>query len=174
MLREVVTGAEPQQRTEVRVTWAGEELRIAFEAEDREPWATLTARDAPLYTEEVVEVFLDPVGDLAAYFEIEVNPLGAVLDLLIRRTRRGLLKDIRWQCEGLRARAAKTESGWMAELAIPSASIAPEPPMPGSRWRANFCRIDRPRGKPRELSAWSPTGVALFHVPERFGWLEFR
>jgi len=37
----------------------------------------------------------------------------------------------------------------------------------------NFCRIDRPPGVPRELSAWSPTGRANFHTPERFGILEF-
>ncbi len=172
-LCDVVSGAAPAQTTALRITWAGDELQIVFEAVDREPWATLTQRDAPLYTEEVVEVFLDPVGDLAAYFEIEVNPLGTVFDLLVRRTRRGLLKDLRWDCEALRSEVTQNGAGWTATLAIPFASLSATAPVPGTRWRANFCRIDRPRDRPRELSAWSYTGVPLFHVPERFGVLEF-
>ena len=172
-LLDVVTGERPAQATRLRLAWDEAGLRVLFEATDAHPWATLTKRDAPLYTEEVVEVFLDPAGDLIGYFEIEVNPLNAVLDLVIRRQRRGLMKDFRWQCEGLRTAAARTASGWTAELSIPFASIAPAAPEPGALWRANFCRIDRPEGRPRELSAWSPTGAALFHVPERFGVVEF-
>jgi hypothetical protein len=172
-LRDVVTGAAPVQSTDVRVAATESALRVLFTATDHFPWATLTERDAPLYTEEVVEVFLDPVGDLGAYFEIEVNPLGTVLDLLIRRNRRGLLKDFRWQCEGLKNAVGRTEAGWSAELAIPWKGLNVEAPTPGAKWRANFTRIDRPRGAPRELTAWAPTGRALFHVPEAFGWLEF-
>jgi len=88
-LRETVSGAAPQQRTSVRATWNAEELRCFFHAADTHAWATLTERDAQLYKEEVVEVFLDPVGDLECYFEIEVNPLDAVLDLVLRRNRTG-------------------------------------------------------------------------------------
>lgn len=146
---------------------------MLFCAIDAEPWATLTQRNAPLYTEEVVEVFLDPVGDLGSYFELEINPLGTVLDLLVRRNARGLLKDFRWQCEGLRTHVVRTDAGWNAELAIPWPAISDSAPTSAAVWRGNFTRIDRPRDVPRELSAWSPTGRALFHVPERFGTLEF-
>jgi hypothetical protein len=172
-LFDVVTARPPAQATELRVAVTAQDLRVLFCAIDADPWATLTERDAPLYTEEVVEVFLDPIGDLAGYFEIELNPLGAVLDLLIRRNARGLLKDRRWQCEGLRTKVLRTPTGWNAELAIPWPGLSQSPPTPGAQWRANFTRIDRPRGVPRELTAWSPTGRALFHVPEQFGVLEF-
>lgn len=172
-LRDVLTGGEPRQATMVRVGCTDAELQIRFEAADDDPWATLAERDAPLYTEEVVEVFLDPLGDLGGYVEIEVNPLNAVLDLMIRRNRRGLLKDFRWQCEGLRTAVTRQPDGWTTELHIPWLSIAPEPPAPGAVWRANFTRIDRPKTGPRELSAWAATGVPLFHVPECFGYLEF-
>lgn len=172
-LRDTVTGTAPEQATEVRVIWSDEELRVLFLASDAEPWATLTARDAPLYEEEVVEVFIDPVGDGMSYFEFEVNPLNAVLDLVLRRNRSGLLKDFSWRCEGLRTAARLVRGGWAAELAIPFRDLVAELPRPGARWRINFYRIDRPRGRDRELSAWSPTGRPLFHVPERFGELEF-
>ncbi len=172
-LRETVSGAVPEQATSVRVAWSAEELRVLFHAEDTHPWATLTERDAPLYEEEVVEVFLDPAGDLESYFEIEVNPLNAVLDLALRRNRSGYVKDFAWRCEGLRTAVRKTADGWNAELAIPFRSLMAEPPRAGDCWRVNFSRIDRPPGVPRELTAWSPAGRANFHTPERFGVLQF-
>ena len=172
-LRETASGAVPQQRTTVRAVWGGEELRVLFHAEDTHPWATLTERDGPLWEEEVVEVLLDPVGDLESYFEIEVNPLNAVLDLVLRRNRSGYVKDFAWRCEGLRTAVKKTATAWSAELAIPFRSLVVQPPAAGDCWRVNFCRIDRPPGVPRELSSWSPAGRANFHTPERFGRLQF-
>ena len=170
---DVVTGAAPEQATAVRLAWNHEELRVLLHAHDTHAWATITQRDGPLWEEEVVEVFLDPVGDAQSYFEIEVNPLGAVVDLVLRKNRSGYAKDFAWDCAGLRTAVRRDAATWTAELAIPFASLVAEPPRAGSRWRANFCRIDRPIGRERELTAWSPTGVRLFHVPARFGVLEF-
>jgi hypothetical protein len=167
-------GLKPRQGTQVKAGWDAECLRLFFFAEDSRPWATLTERDAPLYKEEVVEVFLDPVGDLGAYFEFEVNPNNAVLDLCVRKIRSGYRKDFRWRCEGLQTVTRRFEGGWAAELSIPFKSVAGQSPFPRTQWRANFTRIDRPPTLPRELSAWSPTGRAQFHIPERFGVLEFQ
>jgi Carbohydrate family 9 binding domain-like len=172
-LREAVTGGAPKQATSLRVAWNGDELRVLFEADDTDPWATHTERDAPLYDEEVIEVFLDPVGDLESYFEMEVNPLNAVLDLVLRKNRSGYLRNFAWRCEGLRTAAKRTARGWTAEFAIPFRAVTSNMPVKGTRWRANFYRIDRPKGEAWELSAWSPTGRPTFHVPERFGLLEF-
>ena len=173
---DAVTGAAPKQGTEVRAAWNDDEWRLLFIADDTNPWATMTQRDAPLYEEETVEVFFDPVGDLESYFEIEVNPLGTVLDLVLRKSRSGYKADRAWQCEGLRTLVRRHAGGWSAEIAIPFASVTNSPPRPGSRWRANFCRIDRPSrdgSLPRELTAWSPLLRASFHTPERFGVIEF-
>ena len=196
-LLDTVSSETPRQRTWVKVAHDETELRVLFHAEDTEVWATHTQRDALLYEEEVVEIFLDPVGDLNGYFEIEVNPLNAVLDLVLRRSRSGWKRNFAWQCEGLQT-AVRLWSGngeakssrlidassigipetlaeanaWSAELSIPFASISSVPP--ARDWRVNFYRIDRPKtplDSPRELSAWSPTGAPNFHVPERFGYL---
>jgi hypothetical protein len=172
-LKRTVTGDTPAQGTTVKLAWDETELRVLFAVEDTHVSATLTERDAPLYQEEVVEIFLDPVGDLESYFEIELNPLNAVLDLVLRRNRSGYVKDFAWRCEGLRTAVCRTARGWCGELAIPFASLIAAAPNAGARWRVNFCRIDRPPGVERELSAWSPTGRANFHTPERFGFLEF-
>jgi len=173
---DAVTAAAPKQGTEVRAAWSEEEWRLLFIADDTDPWATMTQRDAPLYEEETIEVFFDSVGDLESYFEIEVNPLGTVLDLVLRKSRSGYKADRAWQCEGLRTLVRRHDGGWSAEMAIPFASVTNSPPRTGSRWRANFCRIDRPSRDgtlPRELTAWSPPLRASFHTPERFGVIEF-
>jgi hypothetical protein len=175
-LADAVTGAVPSQGTEVRVAWDSSEWRILFHAADADAWATLTERDASLYEEETVEVFFDPVGDLESYFEIEVNPLGAVLDLVFRKSRSGYKGDRAWDCEGLRALVRKDATSWTAEIAVPFASVTNRIPEPGALWRVNFCRIDRPSrdgSLPRELTAWSPPGRANFHTQERFGVVEF-
>ena len=166
-------GAAPRQGTSVRFGWDARALHVLFVAEDTHPWATLKARDAPLYKEEVFEVFLDTEGDGLGYFELEVNPNNAVLDGAMRRVRSGYRKDFGWQCANLETAVRVFSGGWAAELSIPFESVATAPPVAGERWRVNFTRIDRPHGKPRELSAWSPTGLAQFHVPSRFGVLEF-
>jgi hypothetical protein len=173
LLRETVSGATPQQGTSIRVAWNTDELRALFHSEDAHISATLTEHDAALYTEEVVEVFLDPIGDLACYFEIEVNPLNAVLDLVLRRNRSGYRKDFAWNCADLRTCVRCEAASWSAELSIPFSSLTAHPPEPGTEWRVNFTRIDRPPDVERELSAWAPTGLANFHVPERFGILQF-
>jgi hypothetical protein len=67
----------------------------------------------------------------------------------------------------------KWEGGWTAELAIPFRALIAASPRTGTEWRANFGRIDRPKDRERELTAWSPTGVRSFHVPERFGVITF-
>lgn len=172
-LGDVITGAPPKQPTQLRVAWDHDDLRVLLRVEDTHIAATLIERDAPLYTEEVVEVFLDPVGDLECYFEIEVNPLNTVLDLVLRRIRSGYRKDFAWRCDGLRTHVRPDARGWTAELAIPFRSLAADVPKSGAEWRVNFTRIDRPPGIERELSAWAPTGLANFHVPERFGVLTF-
>lgn len=174
-LLENLGGGEPVHATRVRTLRDRANWRVLFEVDDPAPWATLTVRDAPLWTEEVVEVFFDPVGDGLSYFEVEINPLGALCDLVLRRTASGWRKDFGWDVDGLASHARRTATGWAAELSIPFAAVGAEP-RDGERWRVNFLRIDRPDGpgsEHRELSAWSPTGMANFHRYERFGTVEF-
>ena len=168
-----VDGRIPEQGTRICAVWDADEWRVLFEVRDAHVWATFTERGAMLYQEEVVEIFIDPVGDLLNYFEIELNPLNAVLEIVMRRNRSGYLKDFAWRCEGLRTATRRTAEGWCGELSIPFGSLVAEPPQPGTKWRANFCRIDRPPNVERELTAWSPPGRANFHTPERFGVVEF-
>lgn len=174
---ENVSGLAPDQETTVAVWHDDVRLWVQFQCVDALPWATLTERDAPLFQEEVVEVFLDPFGDGEIYFEIEVNPLNTVMDLVLRKNRSGYVRDFSWQCDGLQTEVHRTTAGWNAVLGIPFLSVSRKVPEIGEQWRVNFTRIDRPggpaAGPDRELSAWSPTMHGTFHVPECFGVLAF-
>jgi hypothetical protein len=173
--RDAIHAGAPQQPTWVRTAWNEHEWRTLFFCVDRDPWATITKRDGMLYQEETVEVFFDPVGDLEGYYEIEVNPLNTVLDIVFRRSRSGFKGNWAWTCEGLQTRVEVQSGSWTVEISIPFAAVG-ETPRSGTRWRANFCRIDRPSrddSLPRELTSWSPPRRESFHTPQRFGIVEF-
>jgi len=170
-------GSGPAEHaTRLRLCQDGAALHVRFDCVDPDVWATHTRRDAPLWEEEVVEVFLAPgPEDPPSYFELEVNPLGAAFDAIVRNPhgdRRGMEVGTGWDCPGLLASATidRPGGGWSAWLTIPWAPLVTDGPVPDV-WRANFYRIERPRGGPAEFSCWSPTDTepADFHRPARFG-----
>ena len=55
-------------------------------------------------------------------------------------------------------------------MRIPLKALASSAPQAGTRWRINFFRCDRAN---KAALAWNPTLTGSFHVPERFGVLEF-
>ena len=165
------TGGKPRLSTSVRVGFRGEALCVRFDARDDGVVATLRERDGPLWTEDVFEIFLAPDREgPRVYFELEVNPLGALFDARVEspeRVRESMRVDTSWDCPGLAARVTAREGRWSGLVTIPLAPLCGgEIP---ATWRANFYRIDR--GARDEFTAWSPTlsDPPDFHVPERFG-----
>jgi len=176
-LRDARTGVPPRLKTAVRIGWRDGALRVRFDGRDDEIVATITARNGPLWTEDVFEVFLSAQDPPRLYYEIEVNPLGAVYAARVdspELVRRSMRVDTTWNCRGLSARVARGMRRWSAKISIPLSEFAEGKSV--QTWRANFFRIDRSRQD--EYSAWSPTfrDPPDFHVPKRFGtlWLPFR
>lgn len=176
-LRDARTGEAARLSTAVRVGRRGDSLCVRFDARDDENGpivATHRERDAPLWEEDVCEVFLAPEeASPRLYFELEVSPLGMLFDARVESpelARSSMRVDVSWDCPGLSARVAVRPGRWSALLTIPLA------PLCGGRipstWRANFYRIDR--NARDEYTAWSPTFAEPpdFHVPERFGILK--
>jgi hypothetical protein len=179
-LVDATSGSAPRLATRVTLEDAGSALRIRFECEDPDPWATLAERDGDLWTEEVVEVFLAAGEETPkAYFELELNPLGTLFDARVigpHGDRSAMTVDRSWRAAGLTTAVEIDPAGrWRAELTIPWRTIGD-----GEErwWRCNFFRIDRPRTPNSlaapEFSAWSPTCMspADFHRPARFGILQ--
>ena len=178
-------GAEPRFETTVRLLWDDEYLYVGFACEDTRIYATKTERDASLWEEEVVEVFVDANGDQTGYVEIEVSPLNTLLDLyVLNRPPEPFRGMFDWDSVGMRHAVqvdgdphdpASVDRGWRVEMAIPWADFATaphQPPQPGDVWRVNLYRIDQFGGQ-EELYAWSPTRCETFHVPGMFGKLVF-
>jgi len=128
--------------TEVRLLWDEHFLYIRFICTGTDIYVPYRGHDQPHYKGDVVEVFLDPVGDAREYVEIELTPKNDTFDQVILITapqvksdsQGVLLKEVQerdfwafpqWDLAGLRT-AAKIcvlpsgEQGWIAELAIPA------------------------------------------------------
>jgi hypothetical protein len=183
---DVSTGEQAKMRTRVKMMWDEKNLYVAAEMEDHDVAATMTQRDAHLWEENAFEVFIDPDNDAMNYAEIQVNPLNALLDLTISKpyTVKGRA-NFGWNIEGLHSAvrvdgtindASDTDRGWSAEMVIPLAALEKLGPAAkaGARWRMEMARVLGPEGNAgREHWTWAPTGEISFHMPEKWGWLEF-
>lgn len=184
---DVISWGPAPYRTMFRACWDDDMLACRFAVQDDGPWHTMTERDARLWEEEVVEIFLDPAGRGADYAEIEISPGNVVCDLVVRRPWPSLESDPAWHLEGLQTTvmpwlaAGGAVAGWVATAIVPwrgFASLSAEaaravPPQPGDTWRFNVCRIKRPGGPgaPEQgaiYAAWSVPDAPSFHVPAAF------
>jgi hypothetical protein len=174
-------GSASQYKTEAKVLYDDHFLYFSFRCVDDNIWATLKRRDEHLWEEEVVEVFVQADPRQPSYIELEVNPLGTMLDIYLLDVRKPLHYES-WNSEKLRwaVQVIGTVDGkggdkeWTSEIALPMEDIvtAPHlPPQPGDRWRLNLYRGES-RPTHAEI-AWSPTLKSDFHIPNRFGFIDF-
>jgi len=167
----------PCLETRVKMLWDSQFLYIGANLEEPHVKATLRERDAIIWKDNDFEVFLDPDADGRNYFEIEINALGTVMDLLMDKPyAEGGNFVLAWDCKGLRSAVRRTGRGWAVELAIPFDSLAVgfQQPAELNGWRINFSRVEwLLEGGPEENWVWSPTGRVDIHVPERWGILYF-
>ena len=175
-------GSPSTYKTEARVLYDENFIYFSFRCADDNIWSTMKRRDEHLWEEEVVEVFLQADPNQPSYIELEVNPLGAMLDIYMLAARKPLHYES-WNSEKLRwaVQVDGTVDGkpgdreWTCEIALPLEDVvtAPHnPPLPGDRWRMNLYRGEQ-RPTPANL-AWSPTLRDDFHIPQRFGEIVFR
>ena len=164
--------------------WDDDYFYVAADLQEPHLWGTLTARDSVIFQDNDFEVFIDPDGDTHNYFEIEINALATVWDLLLVQPYRDGGPAIHaWDIAGLKAavdlrgtinRPDDRDDGWSVEMAIPwtiLAEAAPgrRRPRAGERWRVNFSRVqwqldvaanayakrrDGPAGKPLPEDNW--------------------
>jgi len=105
------------------------------------------------------------------YYEFEVAPTNEKLDLIITPEIQRVEKRLEWN-SGWETfvKVDDRRKVWTAVMRIPLRALSSDGPKPGTKWRANFYRIDRAS---RAFLAWNPTLAGSYHVPSRFGWLEF-
>lgn len=174
-LRELQTGAQPVFGTTVMAGWdrGGNNLYFAIRCDERPGEklnVTATRHDEQaIWYGDTIEIELDT--DSHSYYQIAVNPAGAVVDL-----DRGANKAswFRWESQAEVATHV-ADDHWIVEIRIPVTEDENDPlnqvigrkPSQSLPWHFNVCR-QRIRENGTELSAISPTGTRGFHVPLKF------
>jgi hypothetical protein len=118
-------------------------------------------------------LFVAPkVGEPDRYFEFEVAPTGEWLDARIHQMPGKRESDFEYRSGA--TFAAHTSKDYLTlTMRVPWSALGGAP-QKGARWRANLYRCvgkDPTRG----YLAWQPTLTPepSFHVPDKFGWLQF-
>jgi Carbohydrate family 9 binding domain-like len=172
--------------TRVKVLYSTKGLYVLMDATDKKITATFKDDFENLWTEDVFEVFFWPDERDPVYFEYEISPLNRELPILIPNLGGKFLGWRPWHYDGARKiRKATTAvggqlvsggkiDGWKAEIFIPYELLTPlrnVPPKAGTRWRANFYRVDYDDGNTTRWT-WSDVG-SDFHKFKKFGTVVF-
>ncbi|MBT8484058.1 MAG: carbohydrate-binding family 9-like protein [Phycisphaerales bacterium] len=189
----------PRFQTRAKMLWDDTYFYVAAWMEEPHVWGSLTEHDQIVFHDNDFEVFIDPDGDTAQYYEIEVNALNTIFDLFLhKRYLDGGPADHDWNAEGLRTAIyvdgtlndpSDVDRFWSVEMAIPWATLAPfanrpSPPHAGDTWRVNFSRVQwqhviregRYRKRPdtkEDNWVWSPQGKINMHLPRHWGYVTF-
>ncbi|MCA9118203.1 MAG: carbohydrate-binding family 9-like protein, partial [Planctomycetaceae bacterium] len=176
-LRELQTGRAPSYGTTFKAAW-GEDGNLYFAIRCDEPAGgklnigTTRREDQAIWYGDVVEILLET--DSHSYYQLAVNPAGALIDL-----DRGAARSA-WFGWDSQAEVATqiADDHWTVEIRIPVVQDENDPlhqvvgrkPSSSLPWHFNVCR-QRIRDNGSELSAFSPTGTSAFHKTLKFGQL---
>lgn len=174
-----------EHQTEFKMLYSDKGIYVLFNCGDSALTNTLKEDRAPLYNEDVVEVFLQPDSSRSHYFEYELSPLNYETPLLIFNNQGDLNSwhpfEIREErklkhatdTSAMAMRNEPGKSGWKAEFFIPFDLLRPlngHQPKSGEQWKANFYRIDYDKGE--ALWAWK-LNSGNFHEYQHFGTIIF-
>jgi hypothetical protein len=168
--------------TQIKVLYSDSGIYCLYRCEDEKITATLREDFLDIYNEDVVEAFFWTDEARPIYFEYELSPLNYELPILVPNHNGNCYGWRPWHYEGNRRtrhaiqinKNQSTVTSWTAEFFVPFLLLKPMsnvPPQKGSRWRANFYRIDYDNGV--STWEWQPVRKDTFHDYERFGIIEF-
>ncbi len=176
-LRELQTGRKPIFGTSFKAAWGNDgNVYFAIRCDERKGESlnigTTRKEDQATWYGDVVEILLET--EAHSYYQIAVNPSGALVDL-----DRGAAKKS-WFGWDSQAEVAThvAEDHWTIEIRIPVVRDENDPlhqvvgrkPSSSLPWHFNVCR-QRIRDNGAEYSAFSPTGMPLFHETLKFAQL---
>lgn len=117
-----LTGHPP---TVAKMMWDDRNLYLAVKCQDQDLFATKPERDDDLWEEDVVELFITVPNDPKYFIELEVSPMGTLMDIFNLRPYGGVINwDCpRWKCavlaEGTLQDRTDVDKGWTVEMALP-------------------------------------------------------
>ena len=111
LMPDAYTGGVTPQKSTFRMVWDDSYLYLGVFFEDDDARGTYTEEDDPLWEEEVLEFFIDPDGDANTYYEYEINPVNAKVDLFLHRSREVVDAWRDWDFKNI-VSAVHVEGGW--------------------------------------------------------------
>ncbi len=172
--------------TRVKVLYSKTGIYVLADLVDTKITASHREDFQDLWKEDVFEYFLWPDERDSVYFEYEISPLKVELPILVPNFEGKHLGWRPWRYDGKRKTRKATSAvggvmkpgavvtGWKAEVCVPYELLAPlrnVPPKSGTRWRANFYRMDYDDGVTTSWD-WARVG-SDFHEHQKFGTLVF-
>jgi hypothetical protein len=175
-----------EYKTKFKILYSSTGVYVLFNSDDEKIGTEYKNDFENLFTADVVEVFFHPEPAQTTYFEYEISPLEKELVLLIMNTKGGFGSWMPWHYEDKKKVIKKVSIGggemksgasiqsWSAELFFPYQLLSGflnTPPVSGTRWNANFCRLDYDTGK-QIMWSWSPVEKS-FHEFRKYYSLQF-
>jgi len=173
--------------TQVKILFDKEALYFAFNVEDNDIVSNYITDQSPLFKQDdVIELFIDPLGKGKPYIELGVSPLNTIYTLKVIDPQSENFKITSLRLNGLKSatkingslnNSSDIDTGWQLELRIPFTTISKFIHQPAeliSSWRLNMFRIDFSNKLPRQANeyySWAKVGSFGFHQPNKFGWL---
>ncbi len=144
-----IEGADPSQRTEVRLLYDEDYFYVGVHCFDDDPGSIVAKemqRDASQGNGDSFSFTIDTFNDQRNGYFFQTNPLGARQDGLIDQGR-----NVRLDWDGIWfAKASRDDLGWHAEIAIPFKTVSFDPNNPS--WGFNAQRFIR---RVNESSRWA-------------------
>ncbi|MBZ4035159.1 carbohydrate-binding family 9-like protein [Flavobacterium sp. 17A] len=177
------SGQKATQDTFVSLSWNEENLYIAYKCTDSNIIGKSQPKDSQIfYTDDLVEIFLDPDGDGQNYIEIGVNAFSTNYDLLLKCISPecgGWRTAMDFDIKGIETVSKINSGGYIVEVKIPFSSLEKienggfQQPRIGTKWKGNTFRIDY--GNTTEYLALQPYKSLKFgfHQPKEFAVFEF-
>lgn len=175
-----------ENKTEFKILYSATGIYVLFKGNDEKITSDYEHDFENLFTADVFEVFFHPYPSEPVYFEYEVSPLDKELVLLILNRNGKFGGWVPWHYEdknkvvkkvninGGEMKSNAAIQSWSAELFFPYKLLNPllnVPPVSGSRWNANFCRLDYDTGN-QVMFSWSPVEKS-FHEYKKYYSLQF-
>jgi glucose/arabinose dehydrogenase len=175
----------PATATRARLLWDREYLYFAAEMDDEDLLAPVTEHDGRLWDGDVFELFFKPAEDAPGYYEFQVNPAGARLDMFMpRRGGNGYERyradgefvfETKVRLSGSLNRPGDRDRSWSVEGRLRWADLLRTGgrPAPGEQWRFALCRYDYTTGRRPETSTSAPLTQPSIHRYEDYAGLNF-
>lgn len=175
-LADAVTGDAPVRLTTFQILRDDRQAKIfvRFQKEADQVYSNFKIHDEPLWKQEVFELFVCDDNHLETYKELQSSPWDVLFDGIISYDKQGKRHlNVSWHAAGWESVSHfdKNNGRLTTVWSIPYDAFDTKPKA-GISWRLGVFAVNQ-NGESQDLLSWQKLGRPNFHLPERFGYLDF-